>query len=377
MSEYQYVAFRAIDEAVSEKNLTYMRRQSSRAEITPWSFENEYHYGDFHGNAAEMLQRGYDLHLHYANFGVRTLLIRLPSGFPDARAAKPYLLGESLRFVKDKNGPGGTLTIQPFYESDDLEELWNLGELLDRLVPLRSEILDGDLRPLYLARLAVAGDDNHDSKETVEGPVPAGLQTPTASQLALAEFFGISEALIAAAACQSGPVPTVADQHAQCAEWLAGQPKATKDTWLVELLNDPGSAARSKIRARFAKASSKPSWPTVHAGRTVARLEAMAEEIQREREEKAVAKAASNRARRLKRMAADPTPYLREAERLVAQRAMDAYRQASELLADLREALAGSGQSDLAEKQALTLKTKNPTLHHLTAALRRQGFVSK
>ena len=76
-------------------------------------------------------------------------------------------------------------------------------------------------------------------------------------------------------------------------------------------------------------------------------------------------------------MAADPTPYLRETERLVAQRTTDAYRQVSELLADLREALAGGKQSNLAEKQALKLKTKNPTLRHLTAALRRKGFVPK
>jgi hypothetical protein len=41
MSEYQYIAFRAIDGPVSEKNRAYMRRQSSRAKITPWSFENE------------------------------------------------------------------------------------------------------------------------------------------------------------------------------------------------------------------------------------------------------------------------------------------------------------------------------------------------
>ena len=68
-SEYQYVAFRAIDAPVSEKNLSLHARQSSRAEITPWSFHNEYHYGDFRGNAKEMLRRGYDLHLHYANFG--------------------------------------------------------------------------------------------------------------------------------------------------------------------------------------------------------------------------------------------------------------------------------------------------------------------
>jgi len=46
MSEFQYVGFRAIDGPVSEKNLEFMRRQSSRAEITPWSFDNEYHYGE-------------------------------------------------------------------------------------------------------------------------------------------------------------------------------------------------------------------------------------------------------------------------------------------------------------------------------------------
>lgn len=88
MSEYQYVAFRAIDGPVSEKNLEFMQEQSSRAEITAWSFENEYNFGDFHGDEMEMLRRGYDLHLHYANFGTRKLLIRLPNGLPDPAAAK-------------------------------------------------------------------------------------------------------------------------------------------------------------------------------------------------------------------------------------------------------------------------------------------------
>ena len=47
------------------------------------------------------------------------------------------------------------------------------------------------------------------------------------------------------------------------------------------------------------------------------------------------------------------------------------------MLADLREALAGSKKSDLAEKQALKLKTKNPRLNRLTGALREQDFVPK
>jgi len=57
VSEYQFIAFRAIDAPVSEKNLQYMRKQSSRAVITPWSFENEYRFGDFRGNVPEMRRR--------------------------------------------------------------------------------------------------------------------------------------------------------------------------------------------------------------------------------------------------------------------------------------------------------------------------------
>src|SRR5947209_16430892 len=138
MSEYQYIAFRAIDQPVSEEDLEFMRRQSSRAEVTPWSFDNEYHFGGFHGNAAEMLRRGYDLHLHYANFGTRTLMIRLPEGLPDARAAQPYLDDESLTFRKDKTGPGGILCIEPAYESGELEELDDIGVTINRLLPLRT-----------------------------------------------------------------------------------------------------------------------------------------------------------------------------------------------------------------------------------------------
>src|SRR5258708_4135525 len=188
MSEFQTIAFRAIDGPVTEKNLKFMRQQSSRAEITPWSFDNEYQYGDFRGNAVEMLRRGYELHLHYANFGIRKLLIRLPQGLPDPKAAKPYLGKDSVTFIQDKEGPGGILSIAPFHEPGDLDDLWGAGDLVDRLVPLRAEILDGDLRPLYLAHLVMASDGEHDPDTTKEAPVPAGLEKPSDAQRALAEL---------------------------------------------------------------------------------------------------------------------------------------------------------------------------------------------
>ena len=79
----------AAEKPVSDKDLEYMRKQSSRAEVTPWSFDNEYHYGDFHGDERTMLRRGYDIHLHYANFGTRKLLIGLPHNLPSIPGAGP------------------------------------------------------------------------------------------------------------------------------------------------------------------------------------------------------------------------------------------------------------------------------------------------
>jgi hypothetical protein len=277
MSEHQYVAFRAIDSPVSEKQLKYMRRQSSRAEITPWSFDNEYHFGDFGGSAVEMLRRGYDLHLHYANFGVRTLMIRFPNGLPVEKAAAPYFEKGSLDYLRDKRGSGGILGITPFYEPDQLDDLWEFDDLLDSLVTLRGEIMNGDLRPVYLAHLAVASDGNHDPDEEREGPVPAGLTKLTNAQRALTEFYGLSDALISAAARQSPPLPKRLGSATRPATWLKDQSEAKKTEWLARLLADPHSAVRTEILAEFQKCQAAPAWPTVRSDRTIGELIKMAD----------------------------------------------------------------------------------------------------
>jgi len=377
MSEYQYVGFRAIDRPVSEENLEYMRGQSSRAEITPLAFDNEYHFGDFHGDALEMLRRGYDIHLHYANYGIRKLLIRFPHGLPDDGAAKPYFVEDSLRFLKDKQGQSGTLCIQPYHESGDLEDLWDVGKIIDRLAPLRAEILDGDLRPLYLAHLAIACDSEHDPEETKESPVPAGLGELTGAQCALAELYDLSDALIAAAARDVPPLPSQGDLRNQHAEWLHGQSQATKDAWLAQLMSDPRSTARMEILAAFRKSRNVPAWPTVRRDRTIVELLAAAAEIEKENNRKSAEEAARLKKKRRAAMKADPGKVLRETEQLVNGRTREAYSKISKLLAELRESLAGSEQSGLAERQAQKLKKANPTLTLLVSELRREGFLPK
>ncbi len=377
MSEYQYVAFRAIDRPVDAKNLAYMQKQSSRAEITPWSFENEYNFGDFRGDAEEMLRRGYDMNLHYAHYGIRTLMIRLPQGLPNAAVLEPYLVVDAFDFLKDKKGPGGILSISPFYDGGDLDELWDLDSYLDRLLPLRAELLDGDLRPLYLAHLAAASDSNNDPEKTPEAPVPAGLKNLTPAQDALAEFYGLSEDLLAAAAKESLPLKTEAKAKPNYATWLKSQPEKTKDAWLAAILEDSASTVRAEMLAKYRASFDAPVWPTTKPNRTIAQLEDLAQDIAKEEEQKAAAKAERQKEARLAAMAKDPNKTLRETEQLVTERTSDAYRRVAELLAELREVQLTAGSANLAEKQAQKLKAANPTLKLLVGELRKKGFLPK
>jgi len=360
MSEFQYIGFRAAEKPVSDKDLEYMRQQSSRAEVTPWSFDNEYHYGDFRGDARTMLRRGYDIHLHYANFGIRELLIGLQHNLPSAPGAGPYLAEDRLQFLEDKQGRGGILSISPYLEAGDQDELWDVHEILDRLVPLRAEILAGDLRPLYLAHLAVMSDDEHDPEESTEGPVPAGLGHLTAPQRALAELFGLSDALIAAAAEGNSEKAGQEDPGRLYAGWLQSLPQATKDAWLREWLADAHSSARSDMLAEFRKSRPTAAWPTVRRDRTIAELESAAKGIHEKAVRKAAETAARQRAKRLAAMAADPAPTLRETERLVKLRSRDSYVEIATLLKDLREALAGKKEAGLAERQAQKTQEGEP-----------------
>ena len=192
MSEYQFLAFRAVDRPLTDRDLVYARKQSTRAEITRWYFENEYHFGNFGGDADGLLRHGYDVHLHYANFGVRKIAIRLPAGLPFPKTVWSNYIGVGeLSWKKDSKGKGGILTLDPFHESDELEEIWSPGEYLDEVVEIRSRLLAGDARALYLLWLCAALDNQSVSPDIIEPPVPGGLAECLEPCSPLMEFFGL------------------------------------------------------------------------------------------------------------------------------------------------------------------------------------------
>ncbi|WP_228566443.1 hypothetical protein [Nocardia sp. SYP-A9097] len=64
MSEYQYYEFVAVDRPLDDRQLAQVRELSTRARITATRFVNEYHWGNFRGDPARMIERYYDAHLY-------------------------------------------------------------------------------------------------------------------------------------------------------------------------------------------------------------------------------------------------------------------------------------------------------------------------
>lgn len=377
MSEFQYVIFRAIDRPVSEANLEYMHQQSSRAEITPWSFENEYNYSDFRGDALEMMRRGYDIHLHYANFGIRKLLLRFPDGIPHREIASQFFSDEGVQFIADNKGQGGTLCIDPCNDAGVYDYLSDFDELVDRLAPLRMEIMEGDLRPLYLAHLVIATDQNHDPDEIEEGPVPYGLKKLSKAQNALADLYELPDAFIAAAG-EGVPGHVKPDNsHDQYTAWLNGQSPSRKDEWLIKLISDPHSNVRSEILIAFKENCKTPAWPVVQRGRTIGELLDNAESVEKAMEVKSAKDAARKKEKRLAAIAEDPGKVLQQTEALVKTRSNQSYDEICKLLSELREAMANTERPGLAEQQAQKLRVENTSCRGLVSRLRKAGFLGK
>jgi hypothetical protein len=97
MSEYQYYEFLAIDRPLTSEEMANLRALSTRANITPVSFTNEYNWGDFKGNPDKLMERFFDAHVYVANWMTAILKVRLPI---DA-LAKETVEAMAVSFIND------------------------------------------------------------------------------------------------------------------------------------------------------------------------------------------------------------------------------------------------------------------------------------
>jgi hypothetical protein len=302
MSEYQYYEFVAIDRPLTRAEMAELRSRSSRATITATSFVNEYQWGDLKGDPADWMRRYFDAFVYTANWCSCRLALRLPHAvFGKAeleRFASEYAL------TIDDSGTHWIID----WSLDEGQDYDRFGmetgqSWMGRLMPLRDELLRGDLRPLYLGWLAgVSAGEVGDN--AVEPEVPPGMSQLSAAQQALVEFLEIDPDLVSAGAIGS-PVVTEPhdDRDGSIDAWLAGFPADEMRAILKLLLQDKSQQAERQIKSRFLAWQKKnaPSAASSAKQRKVAELRSLANEAEKLRLEREAKERAHQEAKRRKK----------------------------------------------------------------------------
>jgi hypothetical protein len=306
MSEYQYYEFVAIDRPLTAEQQDELRAVSTRGRISSASFVNDYQWGDLKADPRAWMERYFDAHLYLANWGTHRIALRLPRAALDPATAAGYCVGGAAESWTTRTH----VIVDLHSEDEDGVEDWVDPEgRLAAIAPTRTELAEGDLRPLYLAWLLVVHGRELDEEE-LEVSEPLTVTVPSAAVLG---------------------------------RWVTGLPEADKDELLLRVLRGDGALLRSEILRRFHGVTTDQ--PT-EGGRTVGELLAAGEKVWARRQEatrkrKAAERrrreqeAAAAREKRLDVLAANPVQAWKQVDALIGAKRAKEYDAAVTLLEDL------------------------------------------
>jgi len=246
MSEYQYFEFVAVDRPLTGEEMAQLRQLSTRAEITPTSFTNTYHWGNFGGDPLRMVERYFDAHLYEANWGTRQLVLRLPERLLDADTAHLYTADEI-----STSWTSGEHVILDFVNEDQDDEWAEDSEnWLPSIISARADLAAGDLRLLYLGWL-LAAQSGALEDDDYEPPVPAGLGQLNGPLQRFADFLRLDPDLITVAAGRSAPRALGGPSATVLRTWVSGLPREDKDEALLRLLDGEQALVVPELLRRF------------------------------------------------------------------------------------------------------------------------------
>lgn len=385
MSEYQYYEFLAIDRPLDEREQGEVRSLSTRARITPTSFVNEYHWGDFRGDPNRLMERYYDAHLYVANWGTRRLMVRLPSDLLELDVVEDYCIDSQLTVRATSESLVLSFAAEDEAGEFDLDEAPET--MLSSVVGVRAELAAGDLRSLYLGWLAAYGawerDEevfDRDADDDREPAIPPGLGTLTAAQQALAHFLRLDDDLVAVAARRSPPVEPVTDDPDTLLARAARLPVAEKDRVLAQVLRGEVLRARTELLRRL-RDDDVPTAATAPR-RTVAELlddaarcraERRRQDAARHAEQEARRQAAraEARERRLDTLAREGDAAWSRVEAMIATRKPTEYDAAVAVLTDLQALAERDGEADGFVLRTLDIRRAHARKPSLIARLDR------
>jgi len=327
MSEYQYYEFRTDGKVLDEAARKELRQLSSRAIVTSTQAIYTYSYSDFGYDCKEIIADYFDIMLYLSNFGTRQLMIRLPIDLIEQSKIESYCIPGVIGYSTHANSLILDLCI-----CDEESGGWIEGDgILDELIPIRQELLNGDFRALYLAWLAAA--QFYCLDDDVEPPIPNNLNNLSPSLNALISYFELNVNLVQAAAASSQNTDTSNDDLEPLITKLS---EDEKNAFLLELLkNEPDLNLKLKRKLHsFMPLQEKESLSTQ---RTVAHLKSFAEQITALREEKIEKEKQAARIKELQLLAKKELLVWQRVDSAIQLRTSKGYDTAAKLLRDLKD----------------------------------------
>ncbi|WP_159916075.1 hypothetical protein [Pantoea sp. 18069] len=341
MSEYQYYEFAAIDRPLTRDEMAELRAISTRAAITPSGFTNHYEWGDLKADPADWMQRYFDAFVHSANWCSCQLSLRLPKAVFRKAELEPFASPFALSIEPSNTHWILRWTLAESEDYDRFAEDDGAG-WMPRLMPLRDELMRGDLRPLYLGWLA-AGDALRD--DTLEPEVPSGLTELSPAQQALAEFLEIDPDLLEAASMGSAAATPQYEETQHISIWLDTWQTADMQDVLKRIALGQGQEAERQVKSHHAAwlKAQRPA-PSGTSRRRVMELRELAQSAaatRRAREAQVHAKREAERRQQreaeLRQIMDAQDTYWKSADEQASLGIASSYEQAVRILKDLAE----------------------------------------
>lgn len=336
MSEYQRYEFMTSDRPLTRAQQEAVNALSSHIEASSTHALIEYQWGNFKHDPIKVLHTFFDGFLYWANWGSPELALRFPQGLLPAELIDGYDIDG---FV--------TFTHYPDYDILDIHfgEIMAPDEWVDyelgSLISIRDELMDGDLRAIYIVWLTsqrITGiDAEEEDDEILVPPVPPAFHKLTAAQQALAELFQVPQELLAVAAQHSKASTPATDDDV--AAWVKLLPPERCNDYLIRLAHHEPGLSRLLVKELRELNPGKVS-PTLPEGERVpyATLFSESRTIKAQQEREEYERQQMIHQQHLQDIHDHQNDYWQQVDQAVARGSGAGYDEAVRLLIELREA---------------------------------------
>jgi hypothetical protein len=340
VSEYQYYEFQTIDRPLNAKEQEEIKQLSSRVKLTPNRAIFLYNYGDFSGQPEDLVAKYFDLMFYIANWGSWQLIFRFPKAIVKADLLRVYEIENSITI----NETSEYVILNLEINQEEGFSGWVEGEgWSSKLLPLRHDLLAGDMRLLYLVWLKVAPElaDYTLAEDPIEPPIPADFNNLSPQLQAFIDLVELDPDLVAAA---QADLPDRSTAEPSLESYLPLLSASERDDFLLKILRRELHVDLQLIdRLQTLAAKDSKIDRTSLERRHFSQIQASATTIQLAREGQEREAARADRMRVLNALAGKEEQSWRQVINLVDLKQAKAYDEATILLQNLHDLAADRG----------------------------------